>query len=99
MTTAPTMPPVHPGEILKEEFLEPMGITAYRLAKAIGVDQGRLSQIIAGRRSITADTGLRLSRFFGMSEGFWTGLQELYDREIARDALGDEQEQIQPISA
>ncbi|MCP2252958.1 addiction module antidote protein, HigA family [Prauserella aidingensis] len=99
MTTAPTMPPVHPGEILKEEFLEPMGITAYRLAKAIGVDQGRLSQIIAGRRSITADTGLRLSRFFGMSEGFWTGLQELYDREIARDALGDELEQIQPISA
>ncbi|GAA1206754.1 HigA family addiction module antitoxin [Prauserella alba] len=99
MTTAPTMPPVHPGEILKEEFLEPMGITAYRLAKAIGVDQTRLSQIITGRRSITADTGLRLSRFFGMSEGFWTGLQELYDRETARDALGDELEHIQPISA
>ncbi|OLT46337.1 addiction module antidote protein, HigA family [Saccharomonospora sp. CUA-673] len=94
-----TMPPVHPGEILKEEFLDPLGISAYRLAKEIGVDQARLSQIIAGRRSITADTGLRLSRFFNMSEGFWTGLQELYDRETARDALGDELERIHPLSA
>ncbi|MBB3049837.1 addiction module HigA family antidote [Prauserella isguenensis] len=99
MTSTPTMPPVHPGEILKEEFLDPMDITPYRLAKAIGVDQTRLSQIIAGRRAITADTGLRLARFFNMSEGFWTGLQELYDRETARDALGDKLEHIHPISA
>ncbi|MBB3053549.1 addiction module HigA family antidote [Prauserella isguenensis] len=99
MTSTPTMPPVHPGEILKEEFLDPMGITPYRLAKEIGVDQTRLSQIIAGTRSITADTGLRLSRFFNMSEGFWTGLQELYDRETARDELGDKLERIHPISA
>ncbi|WP_083666641.1 HigA family addiction module antitoxin [Saccharomonospora sp. CUA-673] len=99
MTSTPTMPPVHPGEILKEEFLDPMGITPYRLAKEIGVDQTRLSQIIAGTRSITADTGLRLSRFFNMSEGFWTGLQELYDRETARDELGDKLEAIHPISA
>lgn len=69
----------HPGEILQEEFLGPMGITAYRLAKSIGVDQTRISEIIAGTRSITVDTGLRLSRFFGTNDKFWTGLQLDYD--------------------
>ncbi|AOL03555.1 MULTISPECIES: HigA family addiction module antitoxin [Burkholderia] len=68
-----------PGEILQLEFLEPMGITAYRLAKDIGVQQQRISEIIAGHRAITVDTGLRLSRYFGMSDEFWTGLQLDYE--------------------
>ena len=78
-----------PGEILLEEFLKPMGITQYRLAKEIGVSQRRISEIIAGKRSITADTGLRLSRFFGTSDGFWVGLQTDYDTARAKDALSD----------
>ena len=80
-----TVPYPHPGEILKEEFLDPMGITPYRLAKAIGVQQTRIGEIIAGARSVTADTGLRLSRFFGMSDGFWTGLQLDYDLAHVKD--------------
>ena len=83
------LPPVHPGEILLEEFLKPLGITQYRLAKAINVPQRRIGEIVAGKRAITADTGLRLSRFFGMSEGFWVGLQTDYDTAKAKDALGD----------
>jgi antitoxin HigA-1 len=78
-----------PGEILLEEFLKPMGITQYRLAKEIGVSQRRISEIISGKRSITADTGLRLSRFFGTSDGFWVGLQTDYDTARAKDALHD----------
>ncbi len=78
-----------PGEILLEEFLKPMGITQYRLAKAIGVSQRRISEIIAGKRSITADTGLRLSRFFGTSDGFWVGLQTDYDTARVKDTLSD----------
>jgi len=83
-----SLPPVHPGEILLEEFLKPMGITQYRLAKAIDVPQRRIGEIVAGKRAITADTGLRLSRFFGMSDGFWVGLQANYDTAKAKDALG-----------
>ncbi|RKT84479.1 addiction module antidote protein, HigA family [Saccharopolyspora antimicrobica] len=93
------MPPVHPGVILREEFLEPMGITEYRLAKDLGIPQTRVSAITHGRRGITADTGLRLSRYFSMSEGFWTGLQDDYDRAIAKDKLGDALDSITPISA
>ncbi len=78
-----------PGEILLEEFLKPMGITQYRLAKEIGVPQRRIGEIVAGKRAITVDTGLRLSRFFGMSDGFWTGLQMDYDTAKAKDALTD----------
>ena len=78
-----------PGEILLEEFLKPMGITQYRLAKEIGVSQRRISEIIAGKRSITADTGLRLSRFFGTSDGFWVGLQTDYDTARVKDTLSD----------
>ena len=81
-------PPVHPGEILREEFLEPMGISAYRLAKDINVPQTRIAAILAGERAITPDTALRLSRYFGMSERFWSTLQANYDLEVARDALG-----------
>jgi addiction module HigA family antidote len=78
-----------PGDILPEEFLKPMGITQYRLAKEIGVPQRRIGEIIAGKRSLTADTGLRLSRFFGTSDGFWVGLQTDYDTARAKDALSD----------
>ncbi|MCX5824893.1 MAG: HigA family addiction module antitoxin [Deltaproteobacteria bacterium] len=78
-----------PGEILLEEFLKPMGITQYRLAKEIGVSQRRIGEIVAGKRAVTADTGLRLSRFFGTSDGFWVGLQTDYDTARAKDALSD----------
>lgn len=79
--------PVHPGEILMEDFLKPMGITQYRLAKEIGVPQRRIGEIIAGKRAITPDTGLRLSRFFGMNDGFWIGLQTDWDLAVARERL------------
>ncbi len=78
-----------PGEILLEEFLKPMGITQYRLAKEIGVPQRRIGEIVAGKRAVTADTGLRLSRFLGTSDGFWVGLQTDYDTARAKDALSD----------
>ena len=81
------LPPVHPGEILNEEFLLPMKITQYRLAKAIGVDARRIHAIVHGERSITAETALLLSRFFGNSAGFWMGLQSQYDLEITEDRL------------
>jgi len=84
-----------PGEILLEEFLNPMGITQYRLAKEIGVPQRRIGEIIAGKRAVTVDTGLRLSRFFGMSDGFWIGLQTDYDTARAKDALADVLSRIQ----
>lgn len=82
------LPPIHPGDILREEFLEPMGISAYRLAKDISVPLTRITAILDGKRSITADTALRLSRYFGMSERFWCNLQANYDIEVAKDALG-----------
>jgi addiction module HigA family antidote len=78
-----------PGEILLEEFLKPMGITQYRLAKEIGVSQRRIGEIVAGKRAVTADTGLRLSRFFGTSDGFWVGLQTDYDTAKTKDALSE----------
>ncbi|MGH3439918.1 MAG: HigA family addiction module antitoxin [Sciscionella sp.] len=99
MSDTPIMGPTHPGVILREEFLEPMGITDYSLAKAIGVPQTRISAITHGRRRISADTGLRLSRYFGMSEGFWTGLQEDYERQLAKDHLGDALEAIHPLAS
>ena len=79
--------PVHPGEILQEEFLGPMGITQYRLAKSIGVDARRVHAIVKGERSITAETALLFSRFFGNSATFWMGLQSQYDLEVAEDGL------------
>ena len=90
------VPYPHPGEILLEEFLKPMGITQYRLAKEIGVPQRRIGEIVAGMRGITADTGLRLSRFFGMSDGFWIGLQTDFEREMAKDALAKTLDKIKP---
>lgn len=88
----------HPGEILSEEFLKPLGLSQYRLAKAIGVPAARIGEIIAEKRAITADTGLRLSRFFGMSDEFWTGLQATYDREMTRDLMADTLAAIVPWS-
>ena len=90
------VPYPHPGEILIEEFLKPMGITQYRLAKEISVPQRRIGEIVSGTRSVTADTGLRLSRFFGMSEGFWLGLQMDFDAAKAKDAITDTLAKIRP---
>lgn len=94
-----TIPYPHPGEILLHEFIEPMGITQYRLAKEIGVPQRRIGEIVAGTRSVTADTGLRLSRFFGMSDGFWIGLQGDYDAATTKDALAGTLRKIKPWQA
>ncbi len=88
--------PVTPGELLKEEFLEPMGITKYRLAKEIAVPAQRIGEIVAGNRSITADTDLRLCRFFGLSNGYWLRAQAAYDTEVAETALADQLENIRP---
>ena len=92
MTTKTTeelqrLPPIHPGEVLNEEFLLPMRVSQYRLAKAIGVDSRRIHAIVHGQRSITAETALLLSRFFGNSAEFWMGLQSQYDLETAEDRL------------
>lgn len=81
--------PTHPGEILLEEFLKPMGISQYRLSKDIGVPAMRVNKIVRGERGISADTALRLARYFGMSVEFWTGIQTHYDTEIAKIALAD----------
>jgi addiction module HigA family antidote len=87
------LPPIHPGEILLEEYLKPMGITQYRLAKDINVDPRRINEIVHGQRSITADTALRLARYFGTSERFWLNLQSRYDLELQKMELGERLEQ------
>lgn len=89
MAKKKAMKPIHPGEVLLEEFLEPMRISQYRLAKAIHVPARRINEIIKGLRGITADTALRLSRFFGSSERFWMNLQARYELEVEKDRLGD----------
>lgn len=81
------IPPIHPGEILLEEFLEPMGISQYKLSKDISVPPRRINEIVQGKRSISADTALRLSRYFGLSERFWLNLQSRYDLEMEKDKL------------
>ena len=80
--------PVHPGEVLLEEFIKPMKLSQNRLAIDIGVDTRRINEIVLGKRAITADTALRLSRFFGNSPQFWMGLQSQYDLDVAQDQLG-----------
>ena len=82
-------PPIHPGEILQEEFLRPLGISQYRVAKETSVSPRRINEIVRGTRAITADTALRLSRYFGTSERFWLNLQVRYDVEVEKDRLGD----------
>ncbi len=92
-------PPVHPGEILAEEFLEPLGMTAYHLAKAIRVMPPRVYEIVRGERAVSADTALRLGRYFGTGPEFWLNLQSHYDLEIARDLAGERIErEIRPLS-
>ncbi len=81
------LPPIHPGEILLEEFLEPMGISQYRIAKDISVPPRRINEIVLGKRAITPDTALRLSLYFGLSERFWMNLQTRYDLEVEKDRL------------
>jgi len=88
--------PVSPGELLKEEFLDPMGISQYRLAKEIEVPAQRIGAIISGKRSVSADTDLRLCRFFSLSNGYWLRAQAAYDTEIAEDELAEELKQIRP---
>jgi len=93
------IPPIHPGEILLEEFLKPMGISQYRLAKDINVDPRRINEIIHGQRTITADTALRLARYFRTSERFWLNLQSHYDLELQKMELGDRLEKEVKILA
>ena len=88
--------PVTPGELLSEEFLKPMGISQYRLAKEIGVPAQRIGQIVLGRRAITADTDLRLCKFFGLSDGYWLRAQEAHDLEVARAKIDDQLRRIKP---
>lgn len=87
VATGERLPPVKPGDLLLEEFLKPLGLTQYRIAKDIGVSQRRIGEIIAGKRAITADTDLRLCKYFGLSDGWWLRLQADYDIERTRDAM------------
>ena len=91
------MPPVHPGEILQEEFLKPLNLTQYRLAERVHVPRRRINEIVLGQRSISADTALRLARFFGTSDRFWLNLQGTYDLEIERDRMGSSLEEIEVL--
>lgn len=84
------IPPIHPGEVLSEEFMRPLGLTQYRLARQIGVYPRRINEIVHGKRSISAETALRLARYFGTSAELWMNLQAHYDLEIARDLLEPE---------
>jgi addiction module HigA family antidote len=98
MSRSKRLPPVSPGEMLLEEFLKPMGISQYRLAKDIGVPAQRIGEIVAGRRAVTADTDLRLCRYFGLSDGWWLRGQVRYDMEQARDEIADELRKIRPYA-
>lgn len=89
--------PVSPGEMLEEEFLKPLGLSKYRLAKSIAVPAQRIGDIVAGKRGITADTDLRLCRFFGLSEGWWLRLQASYDTAIAKRSLAKVLDKIVPL--
>ncbi|HJP34311.1 MAG: HigA family addiction module antitoxin [Candidatus Latescibacteria bacterium] len=86
---ATIMPPIHPGEILLEDFLEPLGLSQYRLAKDTSVSPRRINEIVHGTRSISADTALRLARYFGTTDRFWLNLQVHYDLELEKDRLGE----------
>ena len=92
-----TITPIHPGEILMEEFLEPLQVSQNRLAVAIGVPPRRINEIVHGKRRVTADTALRLARYFGTTDRFWLNLQTRYDLETEKDHLGPALEQIQPL--
>jgi addiction module HigA family antidote len=93
MVTNAKMAPIHPGEVLMEDFLAPLGLSQYRLAQDLSVPPRRINEIVHGKRAITADTALRLARYFGTSEQFWLNLQSRYDLEVERDRLGGRLEQ------
>ena len=97
MSATASMPPIHPGEILAEEYLAPLGITQHKLAVAIGVPPRRINEIVHGKRRISADTALRLARYFGTSERFWLNLQSRCDLETERDRLGPVLAEIRPV--
>jgi|SRR5450755_1508317 addiction module HigA family antidote len=99
MAVETIMPPVHPGEILQEEFLGPLSLSQYQLAKELSVPARRINEIVHGQRRITADTALRLARYFGTSERFWMNLQARYDLEVEKDKLGAALDDIRPLSA
>lgn len=99
MTEEATTRPIHPGEILQVEYLEPLGVTQHRLAVAIGVPPRRINEIVHAKRGITADTALRLARYFGTSERFWLNLQSRYELEIERDRLAGTLGRIEPLAA
>lgn len=99
MSMAASMSPIHPGEILAEEYLAPWGVTQHRLAVDIGVPPRRINEIVHGKRRISADTALRLARYFGTSERFWLNLQGRYDLEVERDRLGPVLDEIRPLTA
>ena len=88
--------PITPGELLRTEFLEPMGLSRYRVAKEIGVPAQRIGEIVAGKRAVTADTDLRLCRFFGLSNGYWLRAQAAHDTEVAEEALSEKLKKIRP---
>ena len=97
---AKKLPPIHPGEILREEFLEPMGISQYRLAKSLAVPPRRINEIVHGKRAITADTAMRLARYFGTSPQFWMSLQGRYDLDVAKDPNADRiRKEVHPYAA
>ena len=97
MSAKSAMEPIHPGEILAEEYLAPLGVTQHRLAVAIGVPPRRINEIVHGTRRISADTALRLARYFGTSERFWINLQSRYDLEVERDRIGPVLAEIRPL--
>jgi antitoxin HigA-1 len=99
VNSPPVMPPIHPGEVLMDEYLEPLGVTQHRLAVAIGVPPRRINEIVHGKRRITADTALRMARYFGTSERFWMNLQGRYDLEVERDRLVDMLDEIKPLKS
>ena len=98
MNTVPFMPPIHPGEVLMKEYLEPLGVTQHKLALAIGVPPRRINEIVHGKRRISADTALRLARYFETTERFWLNLQGRYDLEVERDRLAPELQDITPLA-
>src|SRR5450830_1430374 len=91
--------PIHPGEVLLHDFMEPMGISQYRVAKEIGVPPRRINQIVHGERAVSADTALRLSRYFGLSDQYWFNLQSLYDLQVAKEQLQETLDSIEPLAA
>lgn len=99
MSSETVLSPVHPGEVLMEEYLTPLNVTQHRLAVAVGVPPRRINEIVHGKRRISADTALRLSRFFGTSERFWINLQSRYDLEVEKDKLAGSLDQIRPLAS